>query len=787
MVRCLSSENVRRKSKSFYNGEDFGDTMSSLRGTVENLHRALSLAIYDRELELKGKKISYYYDADVIYPLIMGFEVDSPDIQPKKNQLLIRALLSCQYFGEFHMLRPHALELTEKLRKLRWSEDESSRAVFQQRVTNFLERKGIRKILAALCDIVEGKKDFIGTSEKQRVKFFLDTLRDNAGDTFSYIEQVNGTWRQRLKRYYDKKMLNLDYMGPEIYDLLKEFEIEAREINRILLQKRSSKPESVFQDALSLTVLHKMIKDRENGKSDNIVRFYTETIPIIEELEENREIQNLLSYKEPLDKDLDTPYGAEFVFRDAGYFIMRAWFSELSYEKKLTDSEAIRDVKELAEILEDLVTSDSVNFDEGILKLKIKKQIIFNLIENFEQLTIMDSIWVSDRIPKDWKNLKTLQKWTEVFKFAEREETENILDVKIQDVRHKIESKLSLLQAWKNDTEIILIETKETRKRVKGRIDEIMRDLGLVRWGYSLFQEEKLQLIKTLRSLLQEDNYDALIIEAGNTAIIMKDAKKNSRACMVMCGILWALRLYSYIVNLVRECESNCSHKKMPPSLLIIQMAAEIKIGKCNAEERAEIGNRVLNFLKKNVEKEERLGVLLGIGYVLYHVWKQENIGSEIGNSHQASSDGNKKEKKDWAQLSFTLGEEAVDKFPKGELAWAFAVNHCAYVGIQTGIEPEKTRKYFSTLLEIESLQSCWNFRFDDTVGIHYLKSAQKQWKKITKYKDSNVNSNKILEMLRNAEEYFIRAKEKDIGDIDIKEHMNQCNLLKEEIEDFQK
>lgn len=756
--------------------------MNSLKERVEKFHRSLSLAIYDCELERKGKKLTYYYDADVIYPLIMGFEVGPSDSPPKSDHLLVRALLSCEFLGEFYMLRPHALELTERLSKLRWHADEYSKSVFQQRVKNFLEKKGIRKILSKLCDIAEGKKDYEGIKEYKRVKFFLDTLRDSAGDTFAHIEQINGTWRQRLKRYYDEKMLNLDKMGPEAYDLLGKYEMEAREINRILLQKRTIRPKSVFQDALALTILHKMVNDRESGEASDIVRFYTETIPIIDDLEKNKELKNMLSYRNPLDVELETPPGAESVFRDAGYFIMRVWFSELSLEKKDADEENIRKLKELSKELEDLIISDTVNFEDVLPKLKLKEKEVIKLIEDFENLTIMDSIWVGDQIPDNLKNLKTLKKWTEVFKFAEKQKTEDILGEEIHDVREKLESKVFLIQIWKNDSELILEASRNTRNLVKGRIDDIMRDLGLVRWGYSLRPKEKQCLVASLKALLQ-DNYDDLRLEAGNAAIIMKDARTDPRKCMVMCGIMWALKLYPYIVSLVEKCKSNCKSTELPPSLLTIQAAAEIRTGKYTSEERQEIVDRVLKFAEK-LKGEQRLGVLLGIGYVLYHAWKQENIGSNISPPTTNKSNDLIERVSDWAKKCFYLGEEAVEKFPNGELAWAFAVNHCAYVGIRTGVEPKKTKKYFKTLLEIESLPTCWNFRFDDTVGTYYFLTAERLWENTPTDKRKDLDFQRLLEMLAKAEEYFERAKQLDIGDIDIEEHRLKCDLLKRDIEE---
>ena len=751
--------------------------MSSFKTLAERFYKALSLAIYDRELQARGENITYYYDTDVIFPLIMGFEADTLNFSKERDQLLVRSLLSCGYLGEFCMLRPHALELTEMLRRQQWSTEGYSKAVLQQKIREFLNKKGIWKIMSKLKAIAEGEKDFEFVKDETRIQDFINKLRDNAGETFAYIEMVNGTWRQRLKRYYDCSLLNLDKLGPDIYDLLGTYKEEVREINRILLLKRKSRTKNVFQDALGLTILYKEINNKDKGETDHIVRFYTETLPIIEDLEENKELQNLLSYQKPFYNDLETPHGAEFIFRDAGYFVIRAWFSDLSPDNQIIDDETINNLKQLSSRLRKVLTLDEERLEEAIRDIRLNEQELIDLIKNFENLTIMDSIWVGDRIPKALKNLNALKEWTKVFKFAERPETEEILSEKIQDVRKELESKVSMIQRWKNDSDIIMDGREKRLHFVKGKIEDIMRDLGLVRWGYSLTTEERELLVKSLKDIFQSD-IDDFILVAGTVAILMNEARNDPRKCMVICGILWALKQFKHIVKIVNECKDNNESEHLPPSLLVIQAAAEARSGGLNKLQKREIVDKVWNFLE-TLPENQRVGILLGVGYVLYHVWKQENV---VRDTIEHESSEVAKEIEGWAEKCFYLGEEAARKIPKENLAWAFAINHCAYVGIVTKIEPDKTEKYFQLLLRLENNTAFWNFRFDDTIGTTYLIKAERLWGNSSSEKKKEIIPF-ILSLLDKADEHFEKASLRDTGDIDLDEHRNRSTSLRASVE----
>ena len=164
---------------------------NSLKSRVERFARALSFGLFDCELEYRHNTLVYFYDADVIFPLIMGFEYE--DIDKSDNRLcLVRALLSCGSLGQFCMLRPHALELSDKLKRQRQATDLHTQSFILAKAQQFLNTKGISNIMTRLNSIAVGRGEYRNIREAERAKLFIDILSQCAGESFAYIEQING-------------------------------------------------------------------------------------------------------------------------------------------------------------------------------------------------------------------------------------------------------------------------------------------------------------------------------------------------------------------------------------------------------------------------------------------------------------------------------------------------------------------------------------------------------------------------------------------------------------------
>jgi hypothetical protein len=296
-----------------------------------------------------------------------------------------------------------------------------------------------------------------------------------------------------------------------------------------------------------------------------------------------------------------------------------------------------------------------------------------------------------------------------------------------------------------------------------------MRDLGLVRWGYDLSEQERAELVALVGPLIQEGE-DDISVQAGELATRIQQARHDTVECGVACAALWALGRFNDIVNLMDECTQG-GEREPPPSLIVISAAAAMKSGKLSEPNRRELVNRVWS-LKLKLPEEERKGVLLGVGYVLYHAWKQEMLGASV---RHLTKENLPEEVKLWARQSFEAGEEAFYLLPTGSLTWAFAINHCAYVGMVTGVEAEKSKEFRDELIKLQGFP-VWNNRFDDTLGVYYLLEAER----LAANSERKRYLSDLEYLVGRADEYFERAKENDFGDIDIKEHVSRLDQVKE-------
>src|SRR4051812_26088450 len=115
------------------------------RGQLDRFTKALAQAVYDKTLE-QSHEIRFFYDADVIVWLVLGFrEFEFYRRVPSPQLLLMRALLSAGYLGTASLLRPHALELDSLIRRQPFLSSIRAEDGYKKRVRDFLRREGVDK------------------------------------------------------------------------------------------------------------------------------------------------------------------------------------------------------------------------------------------------------------------------------------------------------------------------------------------------------------------------------------------------------------------------------------------------------------------------------------------------------------------------------------------------------------------------------------------------------------------------------------------------------------------
>jgi hypothetical protein len=172
----------------------------------------------------------------------------------------------------------------------------------------------------------------------------------------------------------------------------------------------------------------------------------------------------------------------------------------------------------------------------------------------------------------------------------------------------------------------------------------------------------------------------------------------------------------------------------------------------------------------------DRCPILLGAGFVLFHIWKQVMIGK---NTEERNLINQSTQQRNLAEKAFEFGEEAINSFNESSLPWAYAVNHCVYVGTMTSVYKDQTLQHFETLLRLKGFPAIWSPRFDDTLGCFYLLRAQRKFFFAEDKGQVDISSD-----VKYAEHYLNTASKNDPGDIDIREHLGLLDKLINESRD---
>jgi hypothetical protein len=630
--------------------------------------------------------------------------------------------------------------------------------------------------MTRLYNIVKGADGATESGQRQMLEDYVRVLGESPGATFAGIERVHGTWHERLQRYLDDEMLRLDEMGPELSDLLADSEEIVRRINTILIERRRDFSINVLKDSAALTTLRNLVQSWEDGETNILVRFYTETKALRSSILGNADLRTMLAYRNMPNEGVSPTSGSGLVLRDNDYLILRAWFEELCFGPQDGGPAVLSELNHLSETLSAILSRPSWYLERAMDEIEHDGQPLGLLLQDFESLGIMHSVWTRGRIPQSFLDLKVLRRWTRVMEFASGRNASEMVFSEFRGVQSKLESQLETMRALTRDIELITRSAERRQHRVRGHIIDAMRDLGLVRWGYTFNEAEQEKVVTTLNLLFQEDaRYVA--VEASKVALLMEQARHDPNQCSAVCAILWALRCYAAIVRLVEDCALNVGREALPPNLVVIQVAAEAKSGKVTDHHaRKQTIDSIWQF-SLDVPPDRRAGILLGVGYVLYQAWRAERIESDCEPFDPTALT---EEVNDWARRSLAVGEQAYNTLERNGLAWAFALNHCAYIAVVTQIAPDKTSSLIRRLLTLENNERVWNARFADTVGTYHLMEAERAWFLRPSEDRKSLDLDQSLDL---SQEYLSQAKAMDIGDGEVDEHLNRLAMVRHSYE----
>lgn len=775
----------------------------SLLSRLRRFSMSLGYALYDKKLEMLNLPVVYYYDNDVIYNMILGYERELPrgdrrdggkrgdsSVNHTPQQSLVRSLLSCGRFGTMNMLRPHALELDSKLRSKVKPTSRDEWEAERAKALQYIEQTETGKILAELNSIVSQGP---GTPRDVMLEQFLRVLISEGFDTFVKVEQLRGSWFNRLNFFHDRELISFERLGPKIDLLMSESRGLVFAILNILEKFRPGARVPNLNDSIALAILHRKVTERDARKDADIVRFYSHNRALREAVSEDRVLCSLLSHGVALTSD-DAEDAAETHFRsvvrDDDYFLMRLRFTPLGPGISGADQDDLAQVEQLHEDLCEILQAnpESEAYLADLEKIKWQGEPLLKVLKEFEDLSLMESIWKPEGLPPDFG--QDLEKWTAVFRFVETGEVSDELDERVEVAQNELSSKVSHIRQWAEAFKVLQRASRLTRRRLEDldrQFDEPdpMRDLGLVRWGYRLSEESKEKLVGSLRSLLQMDSehldQEELDDVCSQLASRLVAAQRDVSECLLMSAILWALGEHKELVEIIDQYDAKAS-RKIPPTLSVLRAAARLKGLPSDSPESKEklfgekqtLVNDILQ-LAESLDKEGEREILLGVGYVLYHACKSESHGRRLADRHFPEGEF-RKVVDQWARRSYEAGETAVGLFGSDTLQFAFAINHCAYVGLVTGCaETNEVEAYRDTLLGLKGT-SVWNSRFEDTLGCFYLLPMEDEWNSTAANRRGSLDFDNGIER---AERHFKTALEMDFGDIDLPSHIDRLETLK--------
>ena len=345
--------------------------MSSAAYSFEHfLASTIGAALYDADLERSGKKIVYFFDADVVAGSLFAREKIEEDIDREIpfTRSVVRALWLQGQLPCVRLTIPHLHELKAVLRSIEESggiagylgqhHDEISRKY------GLASRSYARERLVRLFNTMRSRR---GDDEDQ-----LTDIIDNLGiEEFAIIEA-----ELAANVFYEKDLLKdqIDLNG-DLGESEKHIEAEDHRFKRVVeelnLERPTRRPANRSDAASLLAIARLWARDYKTGVE---YRFYTHT-----------DVVRIFCEK-PLGKQLMTKPGSELpisepctdsslsAVRGSTYFILRSAFPSVSFQPSEDNSDLRQERLMLKEAATSLLKSTGELTEHSMASLRIAEQ-----------------------------------------------------------------------------------------------------------------------------------------------------------------------------------------------------------------------------------------------------------------------------------------------------------------------------------------------------------------------------------------------------------------------------
>jgi hypothetical protein len=679
--------------------------------TIAEVHSALRAAIADKRLEA-DRAIEFYFDSEVVIRSVLGFR-QLTDSQKRSRDLsedtmVLRALLSSGYLGRVHLLSSHLIELDYFIRAKDDLLPDSRQGGFRDEVARFLEQYHVGDEFAQLLAAVESSN---GTGNVGGV---IDAIKAFDVSSFVAVELANGAILQRFSSMHKAGVLGFEQHEVSFEAALQDGPIEAYLdiITRAMPEaERERRKDGTFRDALALVQLQRKVRASSGKRSTKpLVRFYAEA-ELLKKVFKDKAILRDLAYE-------DSHLGGG-ILRPPYYFLLRTYFQSLAlpHLKSVFRGSISITLEELEECCVELEKLPAERKIEKWDVASLRNRKLAKELRALESLAFFQGIWPSYKLPDGMSHFfDRLQAMAELFHKGAFSKT---MQARIFDEMAELRAKLAA--STQDLIELLdllaIVERGVDKLRVNrpdDRLPNLMRDVGLVRWGFAVPMAVEKAFEARLRTLL--GGRDTVWKEGCRTLVddIKRDAANADRAA-VICGSLWFLEIYDRLGSFIDSLKSGLAERteELPLEFHLMRAAARLRSDAAlTRNEKVELIGALRELIFR-LPEEEQIRYKIGFAYLLAHA---ANFEEKLFKA--AALDA---VERGWVKESFSFACEVKKKAGPESLLRAYAVNHCAYVGTVVGdntlTNQEETLECMRDLLAMQaSRSSFWNFRFVDTV-----------------------------------------------------------------------
>lgn len=730
---------------------------------VSKFAQSLRQAIFDRKIEsVPGQAVRYYYDADILTGILLGVRDAVTAADLNETQELVRALRSTGFLGDAHVLRTHALELFSQLDSAakstgRWSDE----------LRSYIASTGVP---AALDDIRKAIDE--SPVDGHQTDAILRVMTRHGRKTFVTMVAAAGSAVER----YSLLQLRLDGLGPEIEILLND--PMTHHVYKELCATRPKGRRNNFRDAAAITSLVRLIREFDEN-SPTFVRFYTET-QILRRYFKSPAVRELLSYRNSVDDDLG------FVVRDGLYLILRATIPALQcvglkvaagargVDRTIDTLESLDDV---SKALMDLVRlRNERTLREGLRELSIGGRPLTTVITHLTDLYFLDSCLLRYDPPQALQALMPAIWDLYGFRDSHFGEIDSRMLEHLTNAHRELQESVGGARRTFRNVHAIRERADELRRKVADIDFDPLRDLGLIRWGVDL----PLYLVEDIRILTRRLR-DEDILDRDRAAAELAsrmEAVTTIDQCTAVAGLLWFLRMYDEAADTIKRFQDSLPVNDSVPPLETMRCAAAMHARRLTSH--AEVNDMLRQLWQRgqSLGREEHARFLLGYGYVAFYAWRNWSVVRPDGSRHTDDA-----VVRDWGRKSFQAASGAVSEFQRGSLLWAFAVNHCLYVGCAIDEAEELVKPFLGEMLALSGDSILWHYRFDDTMAYYYLRVVQREMASASGSISNVGNSRRWCANLRFASKFLARIPRRLFQfDPEIKEHGNSVDALRLEL-----